>query len=325
MITRCLLLNETSLDPAHNLAVESALLAGAKAGECVLYLWQTQHTVVIGFNQDPWRECRIADLLESDGHLVRRPTGGGAVYHDLGNLNFSFILPKEDYDVPRQLSVILEALRAFGLAAEATGRNDITLDGFKFSGNAFLQQGGFCLHHGTLLVDVDLEKLSRYLMPSELKLQSKGIPSVRARVINLRTACEAVTVEALRGALAQALGKVYGAPVEACAAPGDEAFRTLEEKYRSKKWVLGRDMTFDRVAHDRFPWGEARVGVTLGHRVVTDAALYTDAMDPSLAVALRDILVGAAFTADVMHGLQRAHSGTPLGDILGLLLLTLET
>lgn len=326
MITKCLLLHETSLDPAHNLAVESALLAGAKPGECVLYLWQNQNTVVIGRNQDAWRECRIAELTADGGRLVRRPTGGGAVFHDLGNLNFSFILPKEDYDVPRQLSVILEALRTFGLAAEASGRNDITLDGLKFSGNAFLQQGGFCLHHGTLLVDADLQKMSCYLMPSELKLKSKGIASVRARVTNLRTACSCITVEALRDALGEALGNVYGVPVEPLAPPamGDVVVRAFEEKYRSKGWILGQDEAFAHVVHDRFPWGEGRLGINVQGSVITEAVLHTDAMDASLPLAIQDALVGTPFTEAALGELCLRARGTPVGDLTELLTLVLR-
>lgn len=326
MITKCLILNETSLDPVHNLAVESTLLANAKRGECVLYLWQNQNTVVIGRNQDAWRECRIAELIADGGTLVRRPTGGGAVFHDMGNLNFSFVLPQRDYDVPRQLSVIMEALRTFGLNAEATGRNDITLNGLKFSGNAFLQQDGFCLHHGTLLVDVDMQKMSRYLMPSQLKLQSKGIASVQARVTNLRAACDALTVEALRSALSVALGKVYGVDVDPCLilAPKDSAFRTFEEKYRSKAWVLGQSAGFTCEAHDRFPWGEASLGLTLREGIIVEAKLYTDAMDATLAGCVEELLTGLVFTRVVMDRLCGKWKGTPIGDLMELLKINLE-
>ena len=326
MVTKCLLLNEQSLDPVHNLAMESALLARAKSGECVLYLWQNQNTVVIGRNQDAWRECRISDLMADGGRLVRRPTGGGAVFHDLGNLNFSFILSKEDYDVPRQLSVVLAALRAFGLEAEASGRNDITLNGFKFSGNAFLAQDGFCLHHGTLLVDADLHKMSSYLMPSELKLKSKGIASVRARVTNLHAVCEAVTVPALRNALGVALGTVYGVPAELLAqpSPDDAVLCAFEEKYHSNAWIFGQDETFDRVVHERFAWGEGRLGISVREGVIAEAVLHTDAMDVSLAAAMRSALVGRLFTLASLTDLGIAYQGTPVGDMTELLKITLE-
>ena len=326
MITKCFVLQETSLDPAHNLAVESALLNDAHPGVCTLYLWQNQHTVVIGRNQDAWRECRVAELMAEGGTLARRPTGGGAVFHDLGNLNFSFIVPQEDYDVARQLSVILEALQTFGLHAEASGRNDITLNGLKFSGNAFLQQSGYCLHHGTLLVAVDMNQLSRYLKPSELKLKSKGIVSVQSRVTNLSDACESITVQALREALPAALGAVYGVPIDQRPTFNEEnkAFHAFEEKYRSKAWILGQNMEFSCVVHERFPWGEARLGVNLREGIIVDAVLYTDAMDASLTAAMQETLVGRAFTRDVLERLCRKNKGTPVGDVMELLKLNLD-
>jgi len=326
MVTKCLILNETSLDPVHNLAVESTLLANAKRGECVLYLWQNQNTVVIGRNQDAWRECRIAELIADGGTLVRRPTGGGAVFHDLGNLNFSFVLPQKDYDVPRQLSVIMEALRAFGLDAQATGRNDITLDGLKFSGNAFLQQNGFGLHHGTLLVKVDMQKMSRYLMPSQLKLKSKGIASVQARVTNLNAACDMLTIETLRNALTAALGKVYGVEVDPCpiVAPMDSTLCSFTEKYRSKAWVLGQMNDFTCEAHDRFPWGEARLGLILRQGIIVEAKLYTDAMDATLAGCVEELLTGLVFNREVMDRLCIKWKGTPISDLVDLLKINLE-
>ncbi len=326
MIDQCLLLQETSLDPVHNLAVESTLLSAARPGVCVLYLWQNQHTVVIGRNQSAWRECRVAELEAEGGALVRRPSGGGAVYHDLGNLNFSFVVPEREYDVPRQLSVILEALKEFGLNAEVSGRNDILLGGLKFSGNAFLQEKGYCLHHGTLLLNVDMQKLTRYLKPSELKLQSKGIASVGARVVNLQEVCPSITVAALCGALTHALGRVYGAPVVPSpnVSPENPVLRAYEEKYRSRDWVLGRSLEFSREVHDRFPWGEARLGIQLQDDLMVEVALFTDAMDADLPVIAQKALTGLAFTWEAISRLRVKHSGNPLGDLAGLLLLHLQ-
>ncbi len=326
MIHRCLLLLETSLDPAANLAVESTLLQTAQPETCALYLWQNQNTVVIGRNQDAWRECRVAELAADGGTLVRRPSGGGAVYHDLGNLNYSFVVPQQDYDVPRQLSVILEALKDFGLHAVASGRNDITLDGLKFSGNAFLQQSGYCLHHGTLLVDVDMQKLARYLMPSELKLQAKGIDSVRARVVNLRSLSDQITISALRDALSRALGRVYGLPVEPAQpfAPTDPQLRAFTEKYRSTEWVLGHNAAFSCEVHDRFGWGEARLGLQLQGSQIAAVTLYTDALDATLASATQDALLGLPFTWEAIERVRAQHTTDPIGDLAGLLLLYLH-
>ena len=138
---------------------EQYLLENVQQETCILYLWQNRRTVVIGRNQNALRECRTTQLEADGGFLARRLSGGGAVFHDLGNLNFTFLVNKEDYDLQRQLSVIVEACRAMGIPAECSGRNDVLSEGRKFSGNAFYEHRGKSYHHGTLLVDVDMENM----------------------------------------------------------------------------------------------------------------------------------------------------------------------
>ena len=125
MITKLRIYATTKTDPHLNLATEKHLMDITKPGECLLYLWQNKNTVVIGKNQNPWLECRTSLLEEEGGKLARRLSGGGAVFHDLGNLNFTFIMCKEDYDLDRQLSVIQTACAIAGIQAEKSGRNDI--------------------------------------------------------------------------------------------------------------------------------------------------------------------------------------------------------
>lgn len=176
-----------SKDPYKNLALEAWLFENGRQ-DVWLYLWQNQHTVVIGRNQNAWKECRLSALEADGGKLARRGSGGGAVYHDVGNLNFTFILPRDVYDLRRQLGVILAAMERLGIPARFTGRNDlVTQDGAKFSGNAFQFSAHTALHHGTILVAADMGALSQYLAPSKAKLAAKGVDSVRSRVCNLNT------------------------------------------------------------------------------------------------------------------------------------------
>ena len=166
MIERIAVYESDGFDPHRNLAIEQHLLETVLGGCCLLYLWRNERTVVIGKNQNAWAECRTTLLSDEGGRLARRLSGGGAVYHDLGNLNFTFLMREEDYDLPRQLSVIQRACTLCGIETEISGRNDLLASGRKFSGNAFYHHEGRAYHHGTLLVDVDADAMSRYLSPS---------------------------------------------------------------------------------------------------------------------------------------------------------------
>ena len=141
-------------------------------------------TVVIG-RTESMEECKFTELEKDGGKLARRLLEVD-VYHDLGNLNFTFLVRKENYDLEKQLEVILKAVNHLGIPAEKSGRNDITVDGRKFSGNAFYSDGIHNYHHGTILVHVDMRMLSHYLNVAKDKLVSKGVDSVRSRGVNLQ-------------------------------------------------------------------------------------------------------------------------------------------
>ena len=158
MIRRIQIFSTDCTNPHRNLAVEQYLLETVPEETCILYLWQNRRTVVIGRNQSPWKECRTAALEADGGFLARRLSGGGAVFHDLGNLNFTFLVNKADYDLPRQLGVIVEACRLLGIPAECSGRNDVLSNGRKFSGNAFYEHGGKSYHHSTCWSKIRLRR-----------------------------------------------------------------------------------------------------------------------------------------------------------------------
>ncbi len=287
-----------SFDPRGNLAAEELLFSRQGEG-MTLYLWQNANTVVVGRFQNAWRECRTSLLEEEGGILVRRTTGGGAVYHDLGNLNFTFICPKKDYDLSRQTSVIISAVRALGVEASFTGRNDIVAaGGAKFSGNAFRFTKTTAMQHGTLLVCADMEKLARYLAPSKEKLSAKGVKSVRARVCNLAELSPRVTIRALRDALAAAFFEEYGeferGGLEGL--PGDE-LRALTEKHASWEWRMGASPECALRLETRFSFGGIELMLDAQNGLVSRAFVFSDAMDEAFIGRIAPALEGAHFDA----------------------------
>lgn len=302
MINRLSYFISSSTNPYLNLAVEEYLLETVKPNQLILYLWQNERTVVIGKNQNAWKECRFQELEADGGHLARRLSGGGAVFHDLGNLNFTFLIPSSDYDLSKQMSVILEAVRSLGIDAQKSGRNDVTVDGKKFSGNAFCQKGGNSYHHGTLMLRVDTQKVARYLNVSEKKLRSKGVSSVTSRVCNLCDFIPDLTREQMQQELLKALSHVYGLEPEAM---DDQNFDTkrvmsLYSRYSSWDWLYGRKIPFTRLREERFDWGEIQLQLNIDNGIIEDAALYSDSLDERFIERIAPCLKGCRFEPDAV-------------------------
>ena len=298
MLRRLYAIAAEGTDPYENLALEAYLLERVQPGECILYLWQNQRTVVIGRNQHASNECRIQALEADGGHLVRRLSGGGAVYHDLGNLNFTFLTVRRDYDVARQTETILQAVRALGIPAEKNGRNDLTAAGGKFSGHAYYQTGEQCYHHGTLMVSVDLSPLAAYLQVSPLQL---------------------------RQALVEAFGRVYGLPVHPLRTDqlDAQALARGRARFADPAWVYGdsRPLAVSREA--RFTWGLLRLDYSQAEGSITQAALWSDGLEADFLSQVPGALQGcprqpAAVRARLMalKGAER----TLVEDILTLLM-----
>ena len=292
----------------HNLAVEELLFDTLGCQARVFYLWQNRNTVVIGRHQNAWRECRVKLLEDEGGYLARRSSGGGAVYHDLGNLNFSFVLPRQEYDQGRQLEVIRRAVAEFGIEAGFTGRNDLVLPGGeKFSGNAFRFSREAGLHHGTIMVDVALDRLGRYLAPDEGKLRAKGIDSVRSRVRNLVEIAPGITIGGLSRALERAFVETYG-PAETLEVTGlaGDRLTELERRYDSWDFRLGKALPFDATLEHRFPWGGVTLQLNLKGGSVVGAKVFSDAMDEAMIARVAPALTGARYENRALAAALRA-------------------
>ena len=286
-------------NPFLNRAVEQYLTENQEEDTVTMYLWKNQQTVVIGYNQNPYSECNVDLLLNEGGHLMRRGTGGGAVYHDLGNINFSFIAAKKLYDVKKQLSVIQDTLRSYGLQTEISGRNDLTCQGRKFSGNAFSKGQRNDLHHGTLLIKTDGEKMQRYLIVNKAKLMKNGVKSVASRVVNLSELVPELTSENIKQPLIASFEKVYGG--KATMLDFDTLFNNKEvqairEHIASDNFLFGRWRQFKTSKKGQFSWGNVDIALHIDEAkaIITEAQIASDCLEPETIQEAEQLLQGSS-------------------------------
>ena len=283
-------------NPYINLAVESNLLDNFLPNTVSLFLWKNKQTVVIGTNQNPYSECDIESLLNEGGFLARRRTGGGAVYHDLGNLNFSFIADKDIYDVKKQMQVIQKALLDFNLETEVSGRNDITYQGRKFSGNAFAKTKHQGLHHGTILIKTDGECLQRYLKVKPAKLHKHGVKSVASRVINLSEVAD-ITSENIIPHLIRAFEDVY--QNTATVINFDDLCNNdaigLSQHIGSEEYLFGKWKEFHTKKSATFDWGSIDLDLDIDEDkgIIRDINIASDSLEPVSINAAIELLRGA--------------------------------
>lgn len=300
-----------STNPYENLALEEYLTFSTD-GE-VLFLWQNKDVVVIGNHQNAWAECDVATLDKKGVTLARRTTGGGAVFHDLGNLNFSFISPESEFSAEGNLRIIVDALRSLGINAVPTGRNDVEVEGAKVSGNAFLHKKGRALHHGTLLVNSDLTRLSGVLTVDSKKLASKGIKSVRARVANL-TQFAPVTVASVQSAIINSYARARGGvPSEL---PLRELYEDVVQRFASTEFVMGENPRFCLTVDERFDWGSVKVHTDAKGDVIERAVVYTDALDVDVAPEVTALLKGVKIERRAFEKLLAECSSKASADVI---------
>lgn len=300
MINKLFWIKTDNTYPYKNIALEEYLTMNVNPGECILYLWQNRHTVVIGKNQNCWKECNITELEKDGGFLARRLSGGGAVFHDLGNLNFTFCVRAEDYDLDKQIDVILRSVKSLGITAEKTGRNDITIQGKKFSGNAFLRIGDFCYHHGTIMMNVDIDKMQKYLNVDKSKLISKGVNSVSSRVTSLIEFKRDINVTILINALIKAFEDVYGLKAQELKEEDIEITKlaSLTEKFASWEWKYGRKIPFTKEFCKRFSWGDIQLQLNINQGIIQDVNLFSDSMDQSTIMLIGEALKECKYNVD---------------------------
>ena len=308
----------TSTDPYENLALEEHLFETLPEGAGLFMLWQNTDAVIIGRYQNAAEEIETAYVKENGIAVVRRMSGGGAVFHDLGGLNYTLITDDAESPVPTDgsadadavwqacMAPLLAVLRGYGLEAQFSGRNDIEIGGRKIAGCAQYARGGRTLHHGCILFDTDLSKVAAALDPGEAKFLSKSDKSVRTRVTTVRTCRADLSIERFRQDLRAAYGQMAAAggltPYALSEADNAAIWRLREGKYRTWEWNYGYRADYQVRRQKKFP-----------------AGLVTADMDVKGGVIERIHLSGDFFLAQAgstVEKIEQALCGLPLNDEL---------
>jgi len=309
---RALLLD--SLDPTFNLAVEESLFQSVEPGQSLFLLWRNRPSVIVGRHQNTVEEVNQNFVCDNSIDVVRRMSGGGAVYHDEGNINFSFLVWNGegcDQGFARFLEPVTEALADLGLHAEYSSRNDITISGRKVSGSAQRRSGSRLLHHGTLLVDLDMDRLGQALSGHPDKYTSKGVPSHRARVVNLK---ELLPPDWSRDAC---LERVQAALLNRCArhrvglspAQQEAAQRLADSRYRTWEWNYGQSPPYTEKRRQRFPWGAVDCRLEVCRGIIRSCRIFGDFFSVEGVSELEARLTGMA---NKTQTLRKALENMPL-------------
>ena len=302
-MNQMLYLETGSTDPAYNLAFEEFVLTHRREGN-YLILWQNRNAVIIGRNQNAAEEINRAFVEEHNIHVVRRNTGGGAVYHDMGNLNYSFITDAGDpgnHAASLFTDPVVRALRGLGLDAEASGRNDILVSGHKVSGTAQQLLKGRILHHGTLLFDSDASMIAGALNPDPTKFQSKSVKSVRSRVGNIRSFLPAdMDMAAFWGYLKIALSESGIVPDTLTEKELSQVAALKAAKYDTWEWNFGKSPKFQLCCKRRWPAGLLEIHLSISEGVIKELQILGDFLALTELAPLTQALTGCPYREDAI-------------------------
>lgn len=300
-----------SNDPAYNLAFEEYVQRNFREGN-YLILWQNRNAVIIGRNQNTEEEINRSFVQQHGIQVIRRNTGGGAVYHDLGNLNYSFITDAGDLQ-SRSAALFTEpvvrALTGLGLDAQASGRNDILVSGHKVSGTAQHLIQGRILHHGTLLFDSDPEMIAGALNPDSTKFQSKSVKSVRSRVGNIRSFLPAdISLQDFWNYLKTALAADGIIPTSLSDADLAQVVALKESKYDTWQWNYGKSPKHQIQSKMRFPGGLLQIQLSVAEGNISQISILGDFLGLTPVEPLENALMGCPYREDAISGILEQFS-----------------
>ncbi len=308
--------NKGITDPRINLAIEEYALKNLDINESYLLFYINEPSIIIGKNQNTIEEINT-DYVEKQGlHVVRRLSGGGAVYHDLGNLNFSFIT-KDDgesfHNFKKFTEPVVTALHKLGVKAELSGRNDIIAEGRKISGNAQFSTKGRMFSHGTLLFDSEMENVVSALRVKKDKIESKGIKSIRSRVANISEfLTEKMPIEEFRSTL---LDYIFdGSDVEEYVLT-EEDWKNIHElsteRYQNWDWNYGRSPKFNLQHSHRFPVGSIDVRLEVNKGKIDNCKIFGDFFGVGNVEEIEEKLTGIRYEhkdiAGALEGVDIQH------------------
>jgi lipoate---protein ligase len=304
--------NEQNTDPSVNLAIEEHLLRNFDTSEDILLFYINEPSIIIGRHQNTLEEINL-DYVESHGiHVVRRLSGGGAVYHDLGNLNFSFITENARENVHnfrKFTEPVIRALQNMGVPAELSGRNDILVNERKISGNAQYITSKRMVSHGTLLFNTDLSHVGEALNVKASKITSKGIKSVRSRVANISEFLnEPMETTEFRARLLRDLfnGTAEIPQYHLQPADWDSIHKLVSERYRNWDWNFGNSPDFNVRKTERFPFGEIDARIDVQQGLIKSIRFYGDYFSEGDVSELENHLIGCRYaTVDLAVALQK--------------------
>jgi len=317
-----LYMETNSLDPTWNLALEEAAQEWDQNEE-IMMLWQNDNAIIVGRYQNAEKEINFDAANRLGVKVVRRSTGGGTVYHDLGNLNYSFIRPV-DYTKKLEMTALSkpmeQALNFMGIPALAQGRNDITLEGKKISGTAQRIHSNRLLHHGTLLFDSNLDVLMSVLNVDPTKIISKGINSVRSRVTNIREHVSPEQFQDMKtfwSGLIDAFAKE--SPLTRVNPPAellDKARFLQETKYQTWEWNFGSAPAFQYRNTKRYPGGNLEIDINVENGLISQCRICGDFLGLVELDELENSFIGLKFSeTDVLKKLQAVDLSPYLGSI----------
>ncbi len=308
--------NQGITDPRINLAIEEYALKNLDIEDTYLLFYINEPSIIIGKNQNSIEEISTKYVEDNGIHVVRRLSGGGAVYHDFGNLNFSFIT-KDDgesfHNFKKFTAPVVEALKSLGVEAEMSGRNDLIAEGRKISGNAQFSTKGRMFSHGTLLFDSEIEHVVSALNVKKDKIESKGIKSIRSRVANIKEFLkEDITIEQFRQLLLEAIFKSKDIPkYELTEKDWKNIHELSKERYQNWDWNYGKSPKFNLQHSHRFPVGQIDVRLDVTKGKIENCKIYGDFFGVGDVTEVENLLSGVKYEkaeiAQALEGIDVKH------------------